>query len=885
MKKAPSKLLAYALSMLASAVLFSGCGSDDDDEQYYSGTVVGYSGSDLEVNMYELDADEEDLKGDKLGSSRVRNNGEFYDIEIEMGDDGPFIFEVVLDSSAKTQARGELPVLRAIVDDGRKRNNWVYITTATQLHSEMVAYDLSKREFKDPEDALVDMEALIREVLAPNLLSGVGLTSTSLVGDAEGADIAAEALVGHRLFLESLNNFIDWMHNKAADFNVDAPHADLITLLAEELADDDEFNGSIDKRLPTALANSDWHDDEIDEDGNTLDDIASIVATELDDNGFDDEADDVADVSVNGLSTNAGHPLILAISSDTDNDGIPNSQDEDMDGDGTLNVVDHFPSNPLEDTDTDGDGFGDNFETAAGTEADATLPVDTDGDKVPDAQDVSPTNPLVSIEIAAGCSSGAPDKTNVYGASMLDADWDSCAFWREVRKTHSDFDAATNMAVRQSESPCTIGSVSQAAIDRVTVVLNYTRALNNLKPIEHVAGPAADPDLFLQEMQWASLMGGGHTPISSNQGSTNCRNQLAEDGGSSSNLAGGNEETDPAKSIIQWINDRANSGGDPYTLGHRWHIVDPAEDYFSFGQGLAQLTMKVFGFDSKDTDGDYRYPDLVNADDNDGSLGLDGSALEYTAIPDGDYPFMMVEQGLTAWHFQVVNATAVDLTNAKVSIVPSSGGAALPLGLSTAYRPGEDEAPDADNIYRNTAQKAISFMPDGWHYDTSYSVEVTGIMVDGTAKTYSYTTKVLQAPILGYTGTAGVDNTVEGVISDINTELMWEDPDTLPTGAWTSAEAYCAGLTLAGESDWRLPSTDEFDSLAFVMTALEADGHADYLLADLGSENAEGKLYMWYNAQPQNGYYQAYDILSNAGIAGTQGTTGGGYPYRCVRNL
>lgn len=77
---------------------------------------------------------------------------------------------------------------------------------------------------------------------------------------------------------------------------------------------------------------------------------------------------------------------------DDDNDGIPDSQETgpptstsstnaDTDGDGVNDQQDAFPNDPIETTDTDSDGTGDNADT------------DDDNDGVPDASDDFPTDP------------------------------------------------------------------------------------------------------------------------------------------------------------------------------------------------------------------------------------------------------------------------------------------------------------------------------------------------------------------------------------------------------------------------------------------------------------------------------------------------------------
>lgn len=53
-----------------------------------------------------------------------------------------------------------------------------------------------------------------------------------------------------------------------------------------------------------------------------------------------------------------------------------------------------------------------------------------------------------------------------------------------------------------------------------------------------------------------------------------------------------------------------------------------------------------------------------------------------------------------------------------------------------------------------------------------------------------------------------------GTITDIQTGLMWQkDAGISGKMNWEEAEQYCKNLTLAGYSDWRMPTMDELDTL------------------------------------------------------------------------
>ena len=73
----------------------------------------------------------------------------------------------------------------------------------------------------------------------------------------------------------------------------------------------------------------------------------------------------------------------------------------------------------------------------------------------------------------------------------------------------------------------------------------------------------------------------------------------------------------------------------------------------------------------------------------------------------------------------------------------------------------------------------------------------------------------------GLPHSASYDLTTPGLVHDNVTGLDWLR-DVPPTMPWPQATAYCAGLTLAGRSDWRLPSRIELVSLVDYTQVLPA---------------------------------------------------------------
>ncbi len=113
---------------------------------------------------------------------------------------------------------------------------------------------------------------------------------------------------------------------------------------------------------------------------------------------------------------------------DLDGDGKPDSEDDDIDGDGVLNEKDAFPKDKDEsidtdddgignnaDTDDDGDGFSDKVEIAEGSNPldKNDTPTDTDGDKIPDSTDTDDDGDGFSDEIETAVGTDPLDKNSV----------------------------------------------------------------------------------------------------------------------------------------------------------------------------------------------------------------------------------------------------------------------------------------------------------------------------------------------------------------------------------------------------------------------------------------------------------------------------------------
>jgi hypothetical protein len=117
-------------------------------------------------------------------------------------------------------------------------------------------------------------------------------------------------------------------------------------------------------------------------------------------------------------------------------------------------------------------------------------------------------------------------------------------------------------------------------------------------------------------------------------------------------------------------------------------------------------------------------------------------------------------------------------------------------------------------VLTTTTLKAMAYC-DGW--------------IDSSTQTATYTI-VTKLPRTGQTSSYGtgddgnlqkgavwpsprfVDNG-NGTVTDKLTGLMWERTPSTSNRTWANALTYCSGLSLGGNSDWRLPNRDELKSL------------------------------------------------------------------------
>lgn len=123
---------------------------------------------------------------------------------------------------------------------------------------------------------------------------------------------------------------------------------------------------------------------------------------------------------------------------------------------------------------------------------------------------------------------------------------------------------------------------------------------------------------------------------------------------------------------------------------------------------------------------------------------------------------------------------------------------------------------------------------------------------------YKYMRYVRGNPQYGQNAFVAKNN---GTVADMATGLVWQQKDSGKGMNWESALAYCENLNLAGQSDWRLPSAKELQSIVDYTRSPKTTGSAA-IDPKFFTTSIEG----WYWAstthmdgpQPNNAVYVAF---------------------------
>ncbi len=157
--------------------------------------------------------------------------------------------------------------------------------------------------------------------------------------------------------------------------------------------------------------------------------------------------------------------------------------------------------------------------------------------------------------------------------------------------------------------------------------------------------------------------------------------------------------------------------------------------------------------------------------------------------------------------------------------------------------------------------------------DESNQVDATPSALPDTGQTESYTDIFGEDSDYTINPPSYADND-DGTVTDNVTGLMWQQEDDDTTRNWDDAVSYCESLTLAGYSDWRLPSKKELVSILDYSTYITID--TTYF------PGAEGK-YHWSATTYASNSSHAWSVAFAYGHLNEYPKSTNYLPVRCVR--
>jgi hypothetical protein len=121
--------------------------------------------------------------------------------------------------------------------------------------------------------------------------------------------------------------------------------------------------------------------------------------------------------------------------------------------------------------------------------------------------------------------------------------------------------------------------------------------------------------------------------------------------------------------------------------------------------------------------------------------------------------------------------------------------------------------------------------------------------------------------------TSFTDNS-DGTVTDQKTGLMWQQATSSSSMNWEAALTYCEGLTLASQSDWRLPNIKELSSIV--------DRSQDNPWIDTTAFQVASSPFYWSSTARVVDTSRAWDVDFSLGYVHTN-VKSDSYYVRCVR--
>lgn len=382
------------------------------------------------VSLYEINTGAEDFKSDTpLGEGTTSATAEILGIDKPDAAGAPYLLEFTAtddtrdltacnddDTSGSIDVATEcLPpvvgTLRTIVTaDMLNGDSPVYATLLTTMATD-IAIANTFAVSGDTSQLLTELAAAAAQVKST---VGFGLDSTTdifttppILNDDTDTAEEQQQVAAYRSAVQALASVVDQISDAVG--GVDP--VEVLTVMTEDLADG-EIDGEVDGTT------SDLFDGDGDGTGDANGAAAALQLLDQDPASLPVPNDpqnrtvgDMAAILVDEIEDTGNTNLNTQIDENTEVALKPAAKNPDIDADGTPNESDAFPNNPAEDTDTDGDGIGNNADT------------DDDNDGVADINDAFPNNPDESKDTDSdGVGNNADDDDDNDG--VLDDDDD-----------------------------------------------------------------------------------------------------------------------------------------------------------------------------------------------------------------------------------------------------------------------------------------------------------------------------------------------------------------------------------------------------------------------------------------------------------------------------
>ena len=429
-------LLLVVLSLVTACSDGGGGGSAPAEDGGGGSTSLSLSGGGVDgplafsaVTLFAIDTSVADFKGEILGEGSTDSRASIVGIDKPAADGAPYLLEFVADADTRDltacedlDTSGSIDVateclapvvgtLRTVVTaEMLNSDRPVYATLLTTMATDIAiaaTFDTSGDEAALLL-ALVDAAAQVKSTVGFGLGSDTDIFTTPPILDADtDTPEEQEQVAAYRSAVQALASVVNQISGAVGG----ADPVQVLTVLTQDLAD-----GQIDGQIDGTTS------DLFDGDGDGVGDVngaeAALILLDQDPETLPVPNDplgrtvgDMAAILVDEIEDTGNDSVNTQIDENTEIELKPAEKDPDLDDDGVPNESDAFPTDPTEDTDTDGDGIGNNADT------------DDDNDGVADANDAFPTDPNEKLDTDSdGIGNNEDDDDD--GDGVLDDDDD-----------------------------------------------------------------------------------------------------------------------------------------------------------------------------------------------------------------------------------------------------------------------------------------------------------------------------------------------------------------------------------------------------------------------------------------------------------------------------